>query len=414
MVSISCSCLAGPGDGIQVGDLILNPFIEVNYTMDSNINLDPTNELDDAFLEGIGGLQFHLRRESYVLEGRGFGQKRQYEEFSEKDFTDWGEGVSYHSGDRGSLSVSIEQKMRSVTDYDRSTYFGGTLRPEAQNLSLTYDRSTRVERRLHDVGVILGRSLSDILDLDIGFGAGQQDYSTNVLFDIENVTMKGEIGWRMTDKMSLTLAGELTEEKNDSFDGRARATAVQAGLKRRTTDKLEFKFGLGMTRFTRPEVINDYGREVQERTGWARGVSDKPRNDETALSFDLSGTWVATDKITLELAGHSAIQSTPQYPNTIDHISVASASAVYDFSDTVTVSLTGSFRRDDYLDPVVELGDEVMRLDERTAALARIDYIPPRRFLTLFLEGGYEQSDSTIWHYNYDQLRLGVGISLRY
>jgi hypothetical protein len=304
--------------------------------------------------------------------------------------------------------------MRSVTDYDRSTYFGGTLRPEAQNLSLTYDRSTRVERRLHDAGVILGRSLSDVFDLDIGVAAGQQEYSTNVLFDIENFTVKGEVGWRMTDKMSLIVGGEATEEMNESYDGNARSTSIQAGLKRRASDKLEFKFGAGVNRFTRPELINEYGREVQERTGWERGVSDKPRNDEKALSFDLSGTWVATDKISLEIAGHSAIQSTPQYPNTIDYIQVASMSAVYDFSDTMTVSLTGSFRRDDYLDPVVELGEEVVRLDERTAALARIDYIPPRRVLTFFIEGGYEESDSTIWHYNYDQLRLGGGVSLRY
>ncbi len=87
---------------------------------------------------------------------------------------------------------------------------------------------------------------------------------------------------------------------------------------------------------------------------------------------------------------------------------------VYDFTDTLTISLTGSYREDDYLDPVVELGEERIRLDERIAGLARIDYVPPRQFLTIFLEGGYEQSESTIYHYNYDQLRLGGGLSIRY
>ena len=404
---------AGPGEGIHFGDLVINPFVEGSYTHDSNVYLDPTNEVDDAYLEGIGGIQFHYNARTFVVEGRLFGQVRKYEELIESDFTDWGESMVFRTGTRESVSVVVDQRFRIVTDYDRSSYVGGALRPEAQNLSLTYDRSTRVERKLHDIGVILGHTASDTVEFDLGVAAGKQDYETNVLFDVEYLEVKAEVGVRVTDKMLLIVNGSVTEEQNESYDGAARSIAVRLGLKRKSTDKLKFNASAGLNRFTRPEEVNDYGREVQETTGRATG-SDEPRNDEEAFSFELAGTWLATDKISIELAGHSGIQSAPQYPNTVDFISVGSMSIVYDLSDTLTVSLTGSYRKDDYLDPVVELGQEWQRLDERTAGLARIDYVPPRQFLTVFIEGGYELSESTIPQYNYDQLRLGGGISLRY
>lgn len=411
---IAAAATAGPGDGIQIGNLVINPFIEGTYTTDSNINLDPTNQVDDAFLEGIGGIQFHYEREWFVLEGRLFSQLRRYEESVERDFNDWGERMAFRCGNRDVFSILVDQSMRSVTDYDRSTYFGGTLSPEAQNLSLTYDRSTRVERTLHDAGMVIGRSFGDKFELDVGVGTSWEDYQTNALFDISHVSVEGEVGWKATEKMSFMLTGGMREEKNDSYDGKATATTIRLGVKRRASDKMQLRLGVGADYFSRPAEINDFGREVQARSGGTRGINEGQRTDEQSFSFELSSTWVATDKITVEVAGHNAIQSTPQYPNTLDLITVGSMNIVYDFSDTITVSLTGSYRKDDYLDPVVELGEEQIRLDERLAGLARIDYVPPRQFLTIFVEGGYEQSESTIYYYNYDQLRLGGGISIRY
>jgi len=333
---------AAPGDGIQIGDLSLNPFVEGSYIFDSNVHLDPTNEVDDAYVEAIGGLQFHYNRRRCVVEGRLFAQFRRYQELSGKDFDDWGEKLMFRTGSRDTLYIMIDQTSRQVTDYDRSTYFGGTLRPEAQNLSLTYDRSTRVERNLHDVGLVIGRNFSDRLELDIGVAAAWQDYTTNVLFDVDYISAKGEVGWRMTDKMSLVLSGEVMEEQNQSFDGSARSTTVHLGVKRKTTDKLSFRVGAGMSSVSRPSDINEYGREVQALSGWERGINEGPRSDEEAFSFDIAGTWVATDKITLEIAGHNAIQSAPQYPNTLDYISVGSMSVVYDFSDRKSTRLNSS------------------------------------------------------------------------
>jgi hypothetical protein len=399
------------GEGIHIGDAILDPFVEISGTGDSNVPLAPTNEQSDVFAELQAGLQLHYEPGWYTLDGRGFALFRRYTKFTEKDFNDYGERVSLMSGSRDFLSVLLVQSYRVVDDYDRSTYYGETVSPESQSLSLAYDKSMRVKRALNDVGIMLGRNLTDKTGLDLGFSYSSQAYDTNYLYNVVDILAQAELSYQVTDKSAILLTGQYGDESNDSYVKDATYMVVRGGFRTKSTDKMTLKAGVGFEKYKRDTSRANWKSlgvvENDEYTG--------PRKEEEQdLSLDMTATWIATDKITVEAMGRTALQSAPQYVNTVDQVGVASANAVYQLSDSTTVALTGSYRRDNYLDPVIENSVQYDRIDNRIAGLLRADYRAPAQFLTIFGEIGYEKATSTVPEFNYNQLRLSIGVSVHY
>jgi hypothetical protein len=399
------------GEGIRVGDAVLDPFVEISGTGDSNVQLDTTNEQSDVFAELQVGLQLHYEPGWYTVDGRGFMLFRRYTKFSERDFNNYGERMTLMSGSRDFLSVLLVQSYRVVDDYDRSTYYGENVSPESQSLSLAYDKSIRVKRTLNDVGIILGRNLTDKTGLDLGFSYSSQAYDTNQLYDVVDLLAQAELSYQVTDKSAILLTGQYGDENNGSYVNDATYMVVRGGFRTKSTDKMTLKAGVGIEKYTR-----DTSRANWKDLGVAENaVYTGPRKEETQdLSVDMTATWIATDKITVEATGRTALQSAAQYVNTVDQVGVASANAVYQLSDSTTVALTGSYRRDNYLDPVFENSILYDRLDERLAGLLRVDYRAPAQFLTIFGEISYEKATSTVPDFNYNQLRLSIGVSVHY
>lgn len=402
------------GDGVTVGDLVVNPFVEGLITSDSNVNLTETNEIQDVFYNFTGGAQFHFGPQDFTVDGRGFFLLRRYDQMFERDFENWGERLAVKIGSTETASILIDQNYRLINDYDSSTLFAETLRPEAQNLSLTYDRSTRSRRTLSDAGIMARRDMTDKIQTDIGAAFSSERYATNALFSVRRLTGKGEASYGITEKTFIIANVEYVFEQNESCVDDATALIIRGGMKTRSTDKMSLRAAVGMERYHRPLTINEATVLRLQGAGVGNEEANLGKVDQ-ALSFEASGKWMITEKITIEFAGHTAIQSVPQYPNTLDLVSAGSVSAVYATREnTISLALTGSYRRDDYLNPVWEQQQEWDRLDERLAGLIRLDYLPPRQFLSLYLEGGYGQATSTIPIYQCDQSRITAGFSLRY
>ena len=400
--------LAGPGEGVRVGYLTMHPFVDGSGTYDSNVGLVRTNEQDDVFYDAQGGVDFSYEPSWGRIDGRGFVLHRWYTDFTDKDFENAGERVSAHAGKRDTLSVIVEQSYRRIDDYDRSTYFGEPINPESRDVSLTYDRSMRLRRTLNDFGAVLGRQLTERVGVDVGGSYSEQDYSDRRLYDTDEKRGQIEAGYRLTDKTDGLLTLQYRREHNASFAGDADAFVIRGGLKTRSTDKLTFKAGAG---------LEDYQREGADGAPNTTGnysAAQRDGGDESYFSFDVAGTWIATEKLTLELSGRNGVQSAPQYANTANRVTVTSLSELYRLLEPLTLSLTGSYRQDDYLDPVQEGGLVWDREDNRWAGLLRADYTPRAKFATVYGEIGYENDDSTIPEYRYDQLRAGLGVSVRY
>lgn len=401
LLLVSKASIAGPGEGIRAGNLIINPFVEGSFTWDSNIRLTETNQTEDSFADYLGGVQFRYQRPSFSFEGRAFLLFRRYTLLDDENFDNWGEQAGFYAGRRDKLSVYITQRHRIIDDYDRTSYFGQAAGAEEQNLSLTYDCSTRVRRTLSDAGIIFGKNAGSKTELDFGGNYSDERYETNALSRIRRIDFKGEAAYRVAGKTSVFLFINSGLEQNESIDDDGSSYAARVGLKKKSTDKLSFRAGAGVEAYQRPETV-------------VMSTNDVKPSSETVLSLEASATWQATQKVRVEFAGNNTVQSVPQYVDMLDMATMASLNIVYSVTTRFSLSLTGSFRRDDYLDPVVIEGETWDRLDEHRAGMIRVDYVPPRKFLTAYIEGSYEESTSTVPSYNYDQQRLAVGLSLRY
>jgi hypothetical protein len=398
------------GEGIRVGDAILDPFVEISGTGDSNVPLASTNKQSDVFVELQAGLQLHYEPGWYTIDGRGFGLFRRYTKFTDRGFDNFGERVSLMSGNRDTLSVLLMQGYRLVNDYDRSTYYSEIVNPESQNLSLAYDKSMRIKRALSDAGIVLGRQVTDKIGMNIGFSYGSQAYKTNDVFDVVSLLGHGDLSYLVTDKSSVFVGAEYGTENNGSFAEDGTTKAIFVGVETKSTDKMTMRASAGEQEYTRSAVLDPSkyaDKDVEVYTG--------PRDSTTkSLDANLTATWIATEKISVEISGRTGLQSAQQYVNTINKIAVGSANAVYQLNDSTSVSLTGAYREDSYVDPVIENGIQYDRVDRRIAGLLRADYRAPAQFLTIFGEGGYEKARSTIPDFNYDQLRLSIGVTVRY
>jgi hypothetical protein len=396
------------GEGVHIGDAVFDPFVELAATYDSNVNLQGTNEQSDIFTEIQAGLQMHYEPGWYTVDGRGFVIQRRYTKFTDKDFNNGGERISLISGSRESVSVLVMQSYRLIDDYDRSTYYGESISPESQNLSLAYDKSMRVKRTLNDVGVILGRDLTDKSGLDLGVSYSAQNYDVQDLYNVADLMAQAEIFYRVTDKSAALITGQYGIEKNKSFAKDASYLVLRGGVKTKSTDKMTLKAGLGVEEYNRDTTIVDQNNPDEKLYGGARNANQQ------IISADLTATWIATDKITVEVSGRTGIQSAQQYINTLNHVTVGSANAVYQLSDSTTLALTGAYRQDKYMDPVIENNTQYDRVDNRVAWLLRGDYRPLSQFMTVFGEIGYENAKSTVPDFNYNQLRLSIGVSAHY
>lgn len=402
-----------PGQGIRLGDLILHPFVDGSATYDSNVYLDPTNQESDIFLEGLAGIDFDYGAEggSQKLNGRGFIILRNYFNLTTNDFDNYGERMTYRAGTPDRVTVAILQSYRLIDDYDRSTYYGESAKAESHEQALTYDRSMRLRRTLNDFGVVLGRNLTDRTTASAGANYSLQDYSSTNLYDVTRKTAQLGVSRRLTDKTSAIGNLQYGLEDNPSYPQEAQSLAARVGLDTRPSEKVHFSVGLGMERYARQTTTNLAQQAAAEGDA---ALKPSGAGDDQGFSFDIAGGWIATTKLEFELAARNGFQSAPQYFDTANRVTVVSVSTVYHTTETLDFSLTGSYRQDDYLDLVPEENRWMWRQDDRWAALLRGDYTPRSSFLTVYVEGGYEYDVSTVDVYNYDQLRLAIGLSLRY
>ena len=76
-------------------------------------------------------------------------------------------------------------------------------------------------------------------------------------------------------------------------------------------------------------------------------------------------------------------------------------------NSVLALSANGTYRLDDYQDPVPQGDQMVDRRDNGTTVAVRADYLIPSMYLRLFAETSYETIDSTVR--DYDVARATVG-----
>lgn len=378
--------LGDPGTGIHFGELTLRPFTDLSETYDSNINQTGGSTRDDFFTQSVLGLRAGYTTYDLDCTGLGFLSYRNYARTQARDFSEGGDVLQVRYGTRDTLSLSAEQSYRQLEDtdlYGNSAAIGG-VSPDS-----VLDVTSRTRRSVNQAGLSAAHDLSGQLGVEAGYRFDEVRYDQAALHDLRNHIGQVEFDSRLTDKTAalLTAKGAVQQDINQEQD--ANYYALRAGMRMAGTDRTSLKGGIGLQGYELP--------------------SSETR---TSFHFDLAANWLASDAVTVQAGGRNGNQMSSLYAgNGIDYTSVW-LGGIYEVTPSLTTSLSGAYRTEDYINPVSNQGTLIDRTDKGFACRLRADYRAPAQFLQLYSEAIWENMDSNVQ--SYDEMRLMVGTILTY
>ena len=375
---------AAPVDkGIRVGAFTLSPFAGMAGTYDSNIQRASADEEDDVFLEANLGLKLGYQAKEVALDGIGFAQGRTYADHDEADFGAGGEALLLKLGAPERILVELQESWRRVEDFDNYGVIGAVGGISADAF---LDANVRSRRDILEGGVGVGAKLTDKTELQAGYRYNETDYASTNLLDLtsHNAQIEALYQFRAKSAGFATLLGGVQD--SDQVDDEATYAAARLGLQTRQTDRLVLKAGVGEQHYERPE---------------GGGTEDR-------FHFDGQASWTATDKTQVQLEGRNGIQLSSISRAIVVDYTVLRLGVAHRVNSVLALTASGTYRRDNYQDPVANGDQWVDRLDNGATFTLRADYLIPSKYLRLFAETMYETVDSNIRDYDVARATLGV------
>ena len=254
------------------------------------------------------------------------------------------------------------------------------------------DASARSRRTMSRLNALIERRLTAKMTGGLGYDYSATDFdsSTAGTRDLKSHYGRGELGYDATDK-TTTRARVVAGRQDNDTEQAADYLAALVGLRTRQTDKLTADAGVGVHRLSGIDAEAD------------------------GFHFEFEGIWQATPKIDFIVGARNGLQVTSVYDDNATEYSTLWATAGYRLTMATRLSVTCTYRQDDYVQPVATDAGPVDRSDDGIGFRARVDYGAPSAVLKLFGEASYEQIDSTVDVAGYDdRTRVVVGASVTY
>jgi hypothetical protein len=395
-----------PGEGIDIGRLLLRPYVSVDAAYDSNPQLSAEEE-DDYYIEGELGVDLTLPTKLFLLDGALFVSRRDYiQEDAQEDLrasqtdvgdrgsdaTDFGEMLGLRIGDRSSLLLSIRQSFQRAQDYSRQPSSESLLPEYDTDAFVAEDRADRAQRDLLNAAVTLGRDVTDKVEADIGYGYRQTDYDDEELFDHLQHSVECELSYGITDKSAVFAMGRYRVLDTDALPDDEDTSVFHVGWKTRFTVKTTVKAGVG--------------------------VEHAPSEDE--LSFDLVWEWQPTEKLAVSVTGEKSIEPSAYDRGYTRDLLKAELSAAYLITEALDSSIGVSYRGEE-ANPT-----ETVAALPQAGPQAGLGPVPNAResdiygvragvgfaatdWLRLSLKVSHESTDSNYFGGDYDETRVILG-----
>ena len=419
---------AGPGNGLTIASWVLSPYVELNYTHDSNVYKDGTNVISDTFFEPELGLRFSSSTETntFLVKGNLFVSDRSYDTESNRDFMTYGDHLTLQLGNGRKSMFEVIQSYRFLDDNDRhasdieSSRLSGEMVEDSNALDL--------ERELNQLGASLMRRMSDKLLLSLSYRYSgvhypnethdrlrrkQEEYVPEGL-DLDGHIWQLEGAWGVTDKTDVLLTLRQGLQYQEDTDEPAELTTIRLGLQTQGAQKLVYHLGAGLEYYARPyePTFDEADLDETDVRIDEDGVSSD--NDRISFSFNAAADWFITEKLTFRIGGYNGTEFSSFYEqNGMEYVS-GWAGLGYRWRPSWIFSMRGIYRHDDYLDPVTHEGVTKDRKDVRVEGHARVDYIAPGNFLRVYFEAIYDEVDSNFDFVDYDDRRLILGAIVQY
>lgn len=419
---------AGPGNGLTIASWVLSPYVELNYSHDSNVYKDGTNVISDTFFEPELGLRFSSSAETntFLVKGNLFVSDRSYDTESNRDFMTYGDHLTLQLGNGRKSMFEVIQSYRFLDDNDRhasdieSSRLAGEMVEDSNALDL--------ERELNQLGASLMRRMSDKLLLSLSYRYSgvhypnethdrlrrkQEEYVPEGL-DLDGHIWQLEGAWGMTDKTDVLLTLRQGLQYQEDTDEPAELTTIRLGLQTQGAQKLVYHLGAGLEYYARPYEPTFDEADLDETDVQVDEDGVHSDDDQISFNFNAAADWFITEKLTFRIGGYNGTEFSSFYEqNGMEYVS-GWAGLGYRWRPSWIFSMRGIYRHDDYLDPVTHEGVTKDRKDVRVEGHARVDYIAPGNFLRVYFEAIYDEVDSNFDFVDYDDRRLILGAIVQY
>lgn len=365
--------------GFKFNNLTVSPFVNLEYSYDSNVDLDK-QEYDDSILTVNPGVDLTYKGNDWGLDGTAWYGYDWYKEYDDLNGDRYGESLRYYTESaKGWRLVLGESYLKSKED-DSILDGGRGLWRDRELVELTGALSYQFSEK---TGVTLNGLYSDL-----DYENDQNQYAA--LYGWREWSMGLELAHRLTEKSNLLLNGSYQEYESDGafgMDSSSTGYTLMAGFGSRATERISYRALMGATWF-------DYAGGDQ-LSGWV---------------YSLDASWLISKKWAATIAGSSYFQPSETEMNQAMQVYTLSTGLTYRPMRKLTTSFDVAYRREEN---EYSYSDQGAITDDVFSTRLHADY-QLMRYVSVY--GGLEYQDrmSDASANEYDRYLGTLGLKFRY
>ncbi len=381
------SSFAEEPHGFRYNNLSVSPYVNLEYTYDSNVNYSQAKETDDHIFSINPGVDLNYKGNDWGLNGNLWYRREFYHDNDRLDKDSFGQSLDFYWESPSGWSFLLGQQwvLSDQSDSLTSDSGGQGLWRGRNQFDITAAVSYEFSEKT--------RATVSGMYSDLWYDNDGDEYGA--LYGWEEYSVGLQLARQLTAKSDLILSGSYQEYKSDGAQGGVSSDStgytLMGGFGSRATERIKYNLLAGMSMFDYAEGDQLYG-----------------------FVYNANVSWVISRKLTASFAGSSQFQPSEREANQATQNYTVSAGLSHKTTRRLTTSLDLAFRREDN-EYKYDYGDGTSSSDHddrySMRLLARYSL---RKYVNLYAGVEYEDQRSDEKVNEFDRYRGTLGVNLRY
>jgi len=378
-VVLGSASYAQDTQGFKFNNLTVSPFVNLEYTYDSNVDMDK-REYDDSILTVNPGVDLTYKGNDWGLNGNLWYGYDWYKKYDQLNADRYGESLSFYTESAKGWRLVLGESYLKSSENDSILDGGRGIWRDRQLLELTGALSYQLSER---TGITLSGLYSDL-----DYENDQNQYAA--LYGWREWSAGLEVSRKITEKSNILLSGSHQEYESNGTSGIGSSSSgytLMGGFSSRATERISYRALTGVSWF-------DYA-DGDQLTGW---------------TYSLDANWLINKKWAATVAGSSYFQPSETEMNQAMQVYALSGGVTYRPMRKLTTRFDLAYRREEN---EYSYSAQSAETDDIVSARVRADY-QLMRYVSVYGSVEYTDRMSDNSDYEYDRIRGTMGLSFRY
>ncbi|MDD2599737.1 MAG: outer membrane beta-barrel protein [Kiritimatiellae bacterium] len=388
-----CACLtvlaqmsyADEEIGFKYNNLSISPYVNLEYTYNSNVDYSRTQKEDDHIFSINPGVDLNYKGNDWGFNANAWYDHDYYYDNDRLDKDSFGESVDFYWESPKGLKLLLGQRYVNASQSDSLSANSGSgngLWRDRDQLDITGALSYQFSEKT-------SATLSGLYS-DMSYENDSNRYGG--LYGWTQYSVGLQLARQLTAKSDALISGSYQQYDSDGARGGMDSSSIgytlMAGVGSRATERIKYSLQAGAAWF-------DYAKGDQ------------------MVGFVYEGhvSWLMSKKWALSLAGTSNFQPSEREVNQAEQLYVVSSSLTYKTTRRLTTSLDLAYRREEKQINTADArdGDGDDRYSARLMARYKL-----RKYVNLYAGLEYEEQFSDQKNNEFNRYRGTLGLNLRY